>query len=735
MTDLRSNAEPALSGLLPALRRLDDLLERAMGRARAIAGNGEHDPYRGLYIDQSDVDRLLRNEPGIPTYARSNGDGHLLTMADAAPLAALQSYRLSPFDLDTILIALAPELDLRYESVYAYLQDDVTRKRPTVDLALNLLCSDPANKLMQRRRFGPSAPLVRHGLLDLVPDPHRTQDPLLAHAITLDDQITRLLVGDPSLDARLTLCCTLERPCHAADELLPRGETTHIATLVARARADRQPLRLAFVGPEADCRDTAMTLAAACAAPLLTVDLARALEPDLDVERVLRLASRDAWLRDAVLYVDGCDLLRDEGRGRVAARAIRQLADYAGIALLAGRRHWSNGPGLPSGTLAVALAPRTVDESRRTWEQQLAAAGVAVDGRTLEVLADRFPLTPSRIADAVAGAATRARLRALREFPLDDRSCDPTLDDLQAAIRALSGADLAGLARKIEPVHGWETIVLPEDSQVQLREMCLRVAHRRRVMDWGFGQRVARGSVVSALFAGPPGTGKTTAAEIVAAELGLDLYKIELAGVVSKYIGETEKNLERIFAAAEETSAVLFFDDADVLFGKRTEVTDAHDRYANIEVAYLLQRMEQYEGITILATNLRQNMDEAFVRRLQFIIEFPFPDPAQRREIWRVLMPPQAPCDETVDFDLLAEHVPLAGGYIRNIVLDAAFLAAAGGDTGAIGMKHLVRATWREYQKLGRLVSTTEEAALGRWRTGPEEAADSGTRQFAIAGG
>jgi hypothetical protein len=165
MTDLQGAAEPVLSDLLSALRRLDDLLEQAMGRARAIAGNVEHEPYRGLYIDQADVDRLLRNEPGMPTYARPNGDGHLLTIADAAPLAALQAYRLSPFDLDVILIALAPELDLRYESVYAYLHDDVTRKRPTVDLALNLLCSDPATKMMQRRRFGPSAPLVRHPIL------------------------------------------------------------------------------------------------------------------------------------------------------------------------------------------------------------------------------------------------------------------------------------------------------------------------------------------------------------------------------------------------------------------------------------------------------------------------------------------------------------------------------------------------------------------------------------------
>ena len=250
--------------------------------------------------------------------------------------------------------------------------------------------------------------------------------------------------------------------------------------------------------------------------------------------------------------------------------------------------------------------------------------------------------------------------------------------ELFEAARSRSDAALVGLARKIEPIHDWDQIVLPADSIAQLREICAQVVQRHRVLDeWGFARTQSLGKGVSALFAGPSGTGKTMAAEIIARELGLDLYKIDLSGVVSKYIGETEKNLERIFAAAENANAILFFDEADALFGKRSEVRDSHDRYANIEIAYLLQRMEQYEGVAILATNLRQNMDEAFVRRLQFVVEFPFPDEEQRARIWPLLFPAEAERSPDIDFDMLARQFRVTGGSIKNIVLGAAFLAAS----------------------------------------------------------
>jgi SpoVK/Ycf46/Vps4 family AAA+-type ATPase len=322
----------------------------------------------------------------------------------------------------------------------------------------------------------------------------------------------------------------------------------------------------------------------------------------------------------------------------------------------------------------------------------------------LDALAGRFRLTPAQISEAVIVASRQAEWRVLRD---NGRAPAPKLDDLFAAARAQSASDLARLAQKIEPRYTWADIVLPDDALAQLHEICQRVAHRQRVLrDWGFDHRLSLGKGVTALFAGPSGTGKTMAAEVVANALGLDLYKIDLSGVVSKYIGETEKNLDRVFTAAENANAVLFFDEADALFGKRSEVRDSHDRYANIEISYLLQKMEEYDGIAILATNLRQNLDQSFIRRLAFTVHFPFPDEDSRRHIWVGIWPEGVPLAEDIDHNFLAYQFKLSGGNIKNIALAGAFLAA--GDGGTVRMAHLIQATRREYQKMGKTLSDAE---------------------------
>jgi SpoVK/Ycf46/Vps4 family AAA+-type ATPase len=278
-----------------------------------------------------------------------------------------------------------------------------------------------------------------------------------------------------------------------------------------------------------------------------------------------------------------------------------------------------------------------------------------------------------------------------------------TTSHLLAASRTHSNQKLSTLATKITPRYSWDDIVLPHDSLAQLREMINTMKKQAVVYNqWGFGQKLAIGKGLKALFAGEPGTGKTMSADILAHDLGLDLYKIDLSTVVDKYIGETEKNIGRIFDEAATSNAILFFDEADSLFGKRSEVKDSHDRHANIQTGYLLQRMESFDGVVILATNLRSNIDEAFTRRLHFLVEFPFPEVADRERIWRVTFPPQTPIDEAVDFRLLAERFRLTGGNIRNIVLAAAFLAAEEDDK--VRMTHILHAARREYQKMGRLI-------------------------------
>jgi SpoVK/Ycf46/Vps4 family AAA+-type ATPase len=330
----------------------------------------------------------------------------------------------------------------------------------------------------------------------------------------------------------------------------------------------------------------------------------------------------------------------------------------------------------------------------------MTAAGAEAHPEMATELANQFSLTGGQIQAACHMAKTHALLTG-REATSLDRA------DFQAAARAQSNQSLRRRARKVSAIQTWQDLVLPPRALQQLREICAAAKYRSRVFtDWGFDRRLMQGKGLNVLFCGASGTGKTMSAGLMARELGLDLYKIDLSNVISKYIGETEKHLSEIFREAESSNAILFFDEADAIFGKRSEVKDAHDRYANVEVAYLLQKVEEYEGIVILASNFRKNIDDAFTRRIHYIVEFPFPEPQYRERIWRGLMPATAPVADDVDFGFLARQLELTGGNIRNAALAAAFLAAT--DGGEIRMAHFVLATARELQKSGRLPSRSD---------------------------
>jgi SpoVK/Ycf46/Vps4 family AAA+-type ATPase len=346
--------------------------------------------------------------------------------------------------------------------------------------------------------------------------------------------------------------------------------------------------------------------------------------------------------------------------------------------------------------LSVEFPTPDLSKRRDFWEREGARGLRVAAGVDYGALAGRFRFTPGQVRHVVAAAEDLARWRHPESAQISD-------DDLYTACRRHSNPKLSELACKIVPKYGWDDLVLPPDRISQLAELCRHSKYRHVVYgEWGFDGKLSYGKGLSALFTGPPGTGKTMAAEVIANDLQLDLYKIDLSQVVSKYIGETEKNLDRIFTEATTGNAILFFDEADALFGKRSEVKDAHDRYANIETGYLLQKMEEYEGIAILATNLRGNMDEAFVRRIHFIVEFPFPQEQERLAIWQKIWPEDVPRGELLDLELIARRFEIAGGNIRNIAIAAAFLAA--GEGGGVAMTHLMQATRREYKKIGKIV-------------------------------
>ncbi|MEA5567762.1 ATP-binding protein [Anabaena sp. UHCC 0399] len=693
----------ALNNLLPLLQRLDQLLEGAIASAQLVYGTeAATDPYRGMHVNPEDVERLLQQKPAVPVF-QLNPQPPTESITDLitedSPLAWLiQTFGLSDFDIDIIAIALAIELDRRYERLYAYLQDDVRCKRPSVDLALNLLCASAADKLGRRSHFSADAPLIRHNLLHLISENDRSKSTLLARELHLDDQVIRFLLQQPGLDERLATFCQLIYPNTSLNDLYLNAEIKQaLATLISEDWQAQKPLQLYFQGSDKLSKHlTAEALAAAIKAPLLSADLAKIADNKSNFAATLNLICREAWFQNALLYLDGLDTLPND-QAILYEDLMRAIAQHRSITILAGIEPWIPNAAVPVEIIAVLFPVPNFAQRRICWQTQLTTAGISIDSTELDALADRFRLTPHQITSSVKNTCNAVRWQAAAE------KNTPRTGLLFASARAQSGHDLTALTRKIEPQYTWDDIILPDEHQTLLREICNQTKYRNLVHEeWGFDRKLSLGKGLNVLFSGTPGTGKTMAAEVIAHELQLDLYKIDLSQIVSKYIGETEKNLNRIFTAAANSNAILLFDEADALFGKRSEVKDAHDRYANIETGYLLQKMEEYEGVVILTSNLRSNIDDAFSRRLRFIIEFPFPNEKQRRQIWEKVWIDTTPCSSDLNLDFLARRFEIAGANIRNIALAAAFLAADDGKV--ITMAHLLQAIRREYQKLGRIV-------------------------------
>ena len=714
----------SLHHVLDELGRIDLLIRAEVERARRTAR--EEGELQGLYISEQEMDSLLAGPAGLPRWAavprRPEIAEALARVARAIAERKEASVRLgielrldelarrfalTPFDVDALLVALASEVDLRYERLFSYLQDDVTKKRPSVDLVLNLLCPAFADKLAARGRFLGTAPLLRHRLVEMFEDPSRPQPPLLARYLRADARVVSYLFDGDGLDARLVPFARCVEPAAQLDDLVQDSELKARLRALAEVPEDEGGAVLYLQGPYGAGKEmTAEALCGELGLRLLVIEVDRLLATDdATFEIALGLAGREAVLQKAALFWRGFDLLLADDRAARRGRFLAALEEQRGVTLLAGAADWEPADALHGVAFNRVELPRPGHRERLELWRRAVQGAPGAEGLDLEAVAARFHLTGGQIRDAAATARSLARGRNPEGGRLESA-------DLYAACRLQSNQKLTALAQKITPRSTWSDIVLPAGRLAQLREICDSMRHRPRVYEeWGFGRKLSLGKGLNALFAGPPGTGKTMAAEILAGELGLDLYKIDISAMVSKYIGETEKNLARIFAEGRSSNAILFFDEADAIFGKRTEVQDAHDRYANIEVSYLLQRIEEYEGMVILATNLRNNIDEAFVRRLHFMLELPLPAAEDRRRIWEAIWPADLPRSADLDLDFMARRFEIPGGNIKNVALAAAFLAAA--DGGVVTMAHLIRATRREYQKMGKVVLAGEFGEYG----------------------
>lgn len=683
----------SLHYLQTSLSRIDDLIRAAVSRTQEI-GQNPGDALRGLVVSWDEIEGHLDTQPLQGLW---DGDKDILLSLDPehgkAPdvpfLKMVKEFDLSILDAFIFLLCFAPELDRRYERIYGFLQDDVSQKRATVNLLMNLLGGTLEQRFGVWERLKPHHPLIDNRLLMTFSTNEKPAGAAgLSGQVRVDSRVVSHLLGEGHPDPRLRPMLlpppsdqSVALDVEAYDALCHQIHTAPIIFMKGRSGLGQA--------------STAAALSAALGLPLLRFDLSKFSQtPGLTFEEAWRLALREARLRGSVLMIEQWDALLDENNADPDRDFWQAIYTYPRLVILCGKKDWE--PQDIERTrrmLRVAFDLPSYPDRLNAWREFVDRAEIQFDDDVLKDVSNKFRLPRDQIARSVISAIDIAA----------SRYRDVQTEDVYAGIQAHISLQLGQLADRIIPKFTWSDLVLPPDEMSQLVEITQRARHAYKVQHtWGFKNRIPNANGVSALFSGESGTGKTLSVQVIANELGLSLYRIDLSAVVSKYIGETEKNLNRIFTEARMSNAILFFDEADAIFGKRSEVKDARDRYANIEIAYLLQQIEDYDGIAIMATNLRQNLDEAFTRRIDFMIDFPFPDAAYRYQIWKAHFPPDAPLSPDVDLEQIAEQYYLAGGNIRNAALASAFFAA--NDEGIITLDHIRRAIRRENQKMGRLM-------------------------------
>jgi hypothetical protein len=627
------------------------------------------------------ADEVARVEAGLNTL--------LAQMGRQAPALEVLAhlFRLSSVECDVLLLCLAPELDPTFGPLMAYVQDDMARPWPTMHLAFALAGGDPARRAELFAALSEAGTLRRdrliHAAMDAAPGMPASLRPL-----TVDERIVDYVRGVNHPDQRLAPALAEVRGGSLTADQQDTVERLAARMSEKRSGAGRAPLINLVGPPDSGQEEMTHALAVRLGLTLLRLDLIQ-LTGEAKPLHLSALVEREGLLLQAGFFVQ----LPPYTQENALSPLLTSLARRRRLCMIVA----SADPLPEQDAITVRITPPDPKARLDLWRRSLGADAERMNG-VLPALVEQFTFGSQTI-QRVTGQARAA-------CQLDGEPF--TSAALWAASRDASGGELAELAQRLAPFFAWRDLVVAPDVLAQLHEIADQVMRRYQVYEeWGYGPSLARGRGVTALFSGPSGVGKTMAAEVLARHLDLALYRIDLSNVVNKYIGETEKNIRRVFDAAERSGAILFFDEADALFGKRTEIRDSHDRFANIEIDYLLQRMESYHGLAILATNRRSALDRAFLRRLRFVVEFTFPDAEARRRIWQKVFPAHAPLDG-VDYERLA-RLEIPGGNIRNIAINASFLAAA--DGGKITMRHILAAAQREYAKMEKLASETEFGA------------------------
>lgn len=675
--------------LAKRLRRTDLLLLRAVRRQRARPAMREKGGFWGSLITDNEVDSLLQHHGEYDTPLGPDG----LDAAIAATAALRdatggrfdklrQAFQLNGDDTDLILLALAPEISSGYGKIFSYLNDNLNQAYLTSDLASRVLRSGRTERLALTSRLMRSAPLIKNRLLLLSPD--EGVEAFSGRRVAVAPRVLRWLLDGEELPQTAGF-----QPLETAGDLLiPQSTQQRLAEL---KNSLEKPNTYVVVGATDGAREAvAIRIAQLCKKPIVQVDLEKCtayLQQPFDLIREL-------YLSNAIPYLINTIEAQDEPSQRVQLAALgNALSSLRGPVLVgaADRRTVKGLLGKDRPSITITTGKTQLEERELAWNAAFQTRGW--DPSKAMDLAERFY--------SISGTTIE---RVLERASAESGGDEPSIDQLWAAAREGSRPEFRGLAQHVIPRFSWDDLILADKIQGQLHHLVHYLQHQETIFHrWGAREVRPRGYGIKALFSGPPGTGKTMAAEVIAGELGLDMFRVDLSQVISRWVGETEKNLKQIFDAAEGGVALILFDEADALFGARGDVKQAQDRFANQEVSFLLQRLEVFEGCAVLTTNLQENIDEAFLRRFGAVVEFQMPSPTQRELLWHKAIPREAPKDNDLDIERLAKQFVLAGGSIVNAAINACVLAAH--DDTPVAMRHAVRAVGKELVKMGKQVN------------------------------
>jgi SpoVK/Ycf46/Vps4 family AAA+-type ATPase len=707
---------------LEFLGRAMDLLRlraRLRIREREAQGLALKDPVLAMSEPELDLDAVSKE---LAEKSALHEAQLAKTTFKPALLDLAATFGLDDFERDVLLLALAPAIDGSFNALFGRAKGSAYRASLDIDAALTLLSGSFEERMARRQTFSLNGRLLTHNLLLVGRGGSTDGDGFLGLELRLPGRLVSLLMGQPGEDESLQAFSRLLEPTETFDQvILPHEDKLRLLELVALHDAYLKALRdwgldrtiaygrgvtLLFSGaPGTGKTLTARALAHQLSLRLLLVDSSRLAGAGAAFDQHLENLLREARLQRAVLFFDECEgLFAAHNRfGGHLPSLLQALERFDGICILA-----TNVPKSLDHALDRRILYRVMFETpspamrEAIWQVHLPPSVPRAPDVDIPYLARRFEFSGGYIKNTVLLAAGAAASRAYDPENKDKTDIQITQRDLLDGAWSQLRHRLAEYADRDVADLRLNDLILPADIKIQVVEIIEAVSAQGIVFrDWGFGRKFNKGRGLSALFDGEPGTGKTLSAEVIAAELGLSLMRVNVANVVSKYIGETEKNLTRVFAEARGSQSILLFDEADSLFSKRVEVKQANDRFANMEVNVLLQLIERYDGLVILTTNLKTSIDNAFERRLSFKVNFPFPDAATRATIWQQLLPSGAPLEPDVDFDVLGESFELSGGSIKNAVLRAAYRAAA--THVKLSMEGFEEAARRECQAAGKL--------------------------------